>query len=68
MIYSTFVGHDYGTYHALPGKAEYFGIERLVSWLRNREYETAVTVEHSVLDFEGLGEMHRTYHSNVQLE
>jgi len=68
LFYSSQTGHDYGTYHALLGEAEYFGIERLKDWLRNKEYEKAVKVECSVEEIEGLGGMKKTSQANVQVE
>lgn len=68
LFYSSLTGHDYGTYRALLGEAEYFGIERLKDWLRNKEYEKAVKIECSVEEVEGLGGMAWTGQANVEVE
>ncbi|RMD43197.1 hypothetical protein DV735_g1905, partial [Chaetothyriales sp. CBS 134920] len=68
LFYSMAGGHDYGKYQALVGEAEYFGIERLKSWLKNRAYEDAVKVKHLVNEYDGLDSMDKTHESNVQLE
>lgn len=68
IFYSSLAGHDYSKYHALIGEAEYFGIERLMDWLRDKKYEKMVKIAHSVEDYQELDEMAKTYDSNVQLE
>ena len=68
IFYSSLTGHDYSTYHALLGEAEYFAIERLKDWLKNKEYEKAVKVEHYVAEFKGLDKIIKTCDSNVQIE
>ncbi|RMZ77917.1 hypothetical protein DV738_g4127, partial [Chaetothyriales sp. CBS 135597] len=69
IFYRTPGGHDYGKYQALIGEAEYFGIERLKNWLKKREYENAVKVEHWVREHEDLESiLYKTYNSNVELE
>lgn len=46
VFYDHDTGHDYALYQALHGDAEYYAIDRLCRWIRERKYLEAVEVRH----------------------
>ncbi|EXJ53501.1 uncharacterized protein A1O5_13277 [Cladophialophora psammophila CBS 110553] len=68
IFYSSFGGHDYGMYQALLGEAQQFQIERLMNWLRNKEYEKAVKIEYSAQEYEGSKNLAKSCYSDLRVE
>jgi phytoene desaturase (3,4-didehydrolycopene-forming) len=68
IFYNNSTGHDYGMYLALLGEAQFFQIDRLRDWLRNKEYEKAVKIEYSAEECEGFQQLAKTCYSHLQVE
>ena len=47
VFYDQAHGHDFVLYQALHGEAEYFAIDRLCRWIREKKYLEAVEVRYS---------------------
>lgn len=65
VFYDTTKGHDFTLYQKLFGEAQYFAIERLCKWLKNKTYLKAVTVRHTAL--EPADTIGRTFGSEVEV-
>ena len=52
MFYTSANGHDFGMYDALLMQAQYFQIDRLERWIKEKKYLKAVTVRREVTVFE----------------
>lgn len=46
VFYDNNSGHDFALYQAVHGDAEYFAIDRLCRWIRERKYLEAMQVHH----------------------
>jgi hypothetical protein len=68
IFYRSFAGHDYGMYQALLGEAQHFQIERLMGWLRNKEYEKAVKIEYLAQEFEGSTQLIKSCYSDLAVD
>ena len=68
IFYSSFAGYDYGMYQALLGEAQHFQIERLMGWLRNKEYEKAVKIEYLAQEFEGSTQLTKSCYSDLAVD
>ncbi len=55
VVYEKGHGFDHAFYKALQEEAEYFGIEPLHKWVKEKGYLQAVTIQYSVEEVKGQG-------------
>jgi len=68
LYYQKDAGHDYGLYIAVLEQADFFGIERLQEWIKEKQYLEAVKIQRSARVLESAIDLCETTSADEEVE
>ena len=68
LFYDDVAGFDHDKYVQLLEEARYFGIDKLVEWIKIRQYEKVIKVQRRAISSEDVEEMNDTVHADHKFE